>query len=382
MTQAAAQAEGSGAPGRWIVSRRVDLAIFLTPLVLATLTLPLYGHVRGGDIPLAVFVFVIIAFDVAHVWATIYRVYLDPVELRRRPVLYLASVPLFFVAAFRLHSYSATAFWTVLAYVAIFHFIKQLYGFVAIYRLRAGERAPFDYHLDKIAVWVGALGPVLWWHASPRRQFDWFNAGESFLVRLPPEIISDLTVVYGSVALVYVGRQLQVFVARRHFNAGKNLLMSATWLTWAVGIRMADSPIVSAAFLNLIHGIPFLVLVWLYCHRKWHGPASAAASASGARAIRWLSARSHVWAFYLLVFGLALLEEGLWDGLVWQHYLPTDLGVALPELSAPVTSLAVATLSLPQILHYFLDAFIWRFDGSNPNLRELVLGPPAPRPAA
>ena len=49
--------------------------------------------------------------------------------------------------------------------------------------------------------------------------------------------------------------------------------------------------------------------------------------------------------------------------------------IELPEMTATVTSLAVATLSLPQIMHYFLDAFIWRFDGSNPNLRELVLGP-------
>ena len=37
--------------------------------------------------------------------------------------------------------------------------------------------------------------------------------------------------------------------------------------------------------------------------------------------------------------------------------------------------LAVAALSTPQIVHYFLDARIWRFDGSNPGLREYLLGP-------
>lgn len=342
-------------------------------LVAALSLLPL-SLFRGPDIPLPVFLFVIVAFDVSHVWATLYRTYLDPAEIKRRPLLYLGSLPILFFVAFRLHSHGATTFWTVLAYVAIFHFIKQLYGFVAIYRLRAGERGAFDYHLDKLALWTGALGPVLVWHASPRRQFDWFNAGERFIAKLPPEIVADLMIVYYLVAAVYVARQVQIFVQRRHFNVGKNLIMVASWVSWAVGLRMASSPLVSAAFINLLHGIPFLAIVWVYSHRKWHGKGQK--HASGGKLLRVLTAKRSLALFYLLVFGLALFEEGLWDGFVWRHYLPEGLAARVPELSPLWMSLVVATLSMPQIVHYFLDAFLWKFDGSNPDLREHLLGVP------
>jgi len=363
--------------GGWLVSPRFDLAMFGVPLLLAAASLLPLSFLRGKDIPLPIFLFVIVAFDVSHVWATIYRTYLDPTEVKRRPWLYLGSIPILFLVAFRLHSYASEAFWTVLAYIAIFHFIKQLYGFVAIYRLRAGERGAFDYYLDKWTLWAGALGPVLVWHASPRRQFDWFNAGERFIAKLPPDIVSDLMFVYWVIAAVYVARQLQVFVQKRHFNVGKNLVMVASWISWGVGIGMADSPIISAAFINLLHGIPFLAIVWVYSNRKWHGK-DAPTAPSRTRWVRFLTARRHLALFYLLVFGLAIIEEGFWDGLVWRHYLPASLADSVPELAPWILSLAVATLSLPQILHYFLDAFIWKFDGSNPDLKKHLLGMPTP----
>ena len=36
--------------------------------------------------------------------------------------------------------------------------------------------------------------------------------------------------------------------------------------------------------------------------------------------------------------------------------------------------LVVPALILPQATHYVLDAWIWKFDGSNPRLREYLFG--------
>jgi len=44
------------------------------------------------------------------------------------------------------------------------------------------------------------------------------------------------------------------------------------------------------------------------------------------------------------------------------------------ELDPLAVSLATAILSLPQLVHYILDSYIWKFDGSNPGLREYLLG--------
>ena len=62
---------------------------------------------------------------------------------------------------------------------AVFHFIKQQAGFVALY-LRAGAEAPtaFDRRLCTAAVWAGTAGPVLYWHASLPRRFSWFMDGD------------------------------------------------------------------------------------------------------------------------------------------------------------------------------------------------------------
>jgi hypothetical protein len=349
----------------WIFSKHFDLAIFLIPLGLAALS-PL-SLLLGPmpHIPLWAFVLFIAAFDVAHVWATVYRTYLDHEELIRRWRLYLVPIPFFLYLSFQLHYHSSVLFWTILAYVAIFHFVKQNYGFVALYRVRKRERSTFDYRLDKWTVWVGALGPVLWWHATPMREFDWFNAGESFVLRLPLELMPLLNLIYGLTVVVYIGRQIQRKVCDGFVNPGKNLIMAAHFVTWAVGIRLTSHPLISAAFLNLFHGIPFIAIIWYYCNRKWEDGES---SARTSQLVQFLSRKKNWFLFFLVIFVPALVEETLWDWLVWERYLPQFLSISLPSLNHFALSVAVAVLSLPQIMHYYLDAYIWKFDGSNPDL--------------
>ncbi len=352
----------------WIFSKKFDLSIFLFPLALAALS-PLTLLLDPSDnLPLWAFLLVVVSFDVAHVWATLYRTYLDPIELRRRKMLYLLPIPIFFYISLRLHLYSPVLFWTLLAYVAIYHFITQNYGFLALYKMKKGERSTFDYHLDKWTLWMGALGPVLWWHATPDRVFNWFSAGESFIFRIDPAFIGDITAVYFGLLGLYTARQLYLWQVKRHFNPGKQIIMGGHYLTWGVGIYFTDNPLISAAFLNLFHGIPFLAMVWFYCNRKWRDPERKKRS----RVLAFLSQPKNWFWFYLLIFIPALLEETLWDSFVWQVYLPDILTTPLPGLNHFAISVLVALLSLPQILHYFLDGWIWKFNKSNPGLSEFL----------
>ena len=75
---------------RWLVSVWWDITIFAGPLILA-IGFSYFWWQSGSSekAPLWTFLFLIVAFDVAHVWATAYRTYLDPIEVRRRPQLYL-----------------------------------------------------------------------------------------------------------------------------------------------------------------------------------------------------------------------------------------------------------------------------------------------------
>jgi len=351
----------------WIVSRRFDIAIVAVPMLAALASLLTLDERWGSALPLWAFLLVIVAFDVAHVWATIYLTYMDREVRRRRPLLLWLTLLVAFVVAYRLHLHSASLYWTLLAYVAIFHFIKQHYGFIALYKLCGGERNSIDFYLDKWTLWVGALGPVLLSHATPMRQFDWFHAGEQFIATIDPSFRPEIIGAMVLFAMLYSARQVQLWVTERRFNIGKNMWMVCAWVSWSVGLSLSDHIFVSAAFLNLLHGIPFLALVWYRCNKRHEGRRSTSSPL-----LSWLSQRKNWLYFYGLVLGLAIIEESLWDGAVWRVYLPSLLPFETVQPEAVALSLWVAILSVPQIAHYYLDAWIWKFDKNNPDLIEVL----------
>ncbi len=133
--------------GTWLVSARWDVGGFGGSALLA-FGLLLFGRLTGalhGAVPAWAWIATVVFVDVAHVWATAYRVYLDPDEMRRRPALYLGLPLAAYAAGVALYSAgSASLFWRVLAYVAVLHFVRQQYGWVALYRRRLGVRSALD----------------------------------------------------------------------------------------------------------------------------------------------------------------------------------------------------------------------------------------------
>jgi hypothetical protein len=67
-----------------------------------------------------------------------------------------------------------------------------------------------------------------------------------------------------------------------------------------------------------------------------------------------------------VLVALAFVEEAGWDRLLW-HERVWLFGAGW-DVSGLAETLAVATLTLPQLTHYVLDGFIWR-RRLNPGLR-------------
>jgi len=378
-SEAAQAGESPPGPRRWIISPGVDLAMLGIPALFTLLALQLENP---REVPLWAFLFLVVAFDVAHVWATVYLSYLDTAALRRRRLLFLLPVPLTILVGFRLHLHSPILFWTLMAYVAIHHFVSQQWGFVALYKLRGQERGPLDRYLDKWTLYAGAFGPILLWHTYEHATFDWFGHGERFLFTLPPELRVDILAGMGAFAALYLARQAWQ-ASQGRLNVGKNLWMLAAWVSWSLGVAMVDHPLVALACINLLHGIPFLVLVWWRLRGNWGGRSSVDRAGSplvswvagsepkdaadAARQSRWVRRFGLLALFYVPLLVLGLAEEGLWEGLVWGNYLPR-----FREFSHAQLSLIVAVLATPQIVHYFLDAWLWKLDGSNPDFERAL----------
>src|SRR5947207_2938013 len=143
----------------WLFSARTDLTVFLGSALVSLLALWIGARagVLYGDTPDWAWVPAVLLIDVAHVWSTVFRVYLDKDEMRRRPVLYWA-VPLVGLAiGIALYSEGELVFWRVLAYTAVFHFVRQQYGWVALYRAKAGECDALGRWIDTLAIYAASV---------------------------------------------------------------------------------------------------------------------------------------------------------------------------------------------------------------------------------
>ena len=140
----------------WLFSQTIDLTVFLGSalLSLALLAVGWQLGVLNGESPEWTWVSAVLFIDVAHVWSTSFRVYFDKEEFKRRFRLYLL-VPVFgYAIGVALYSEGELVFWKALAAVAVFHFIRQQYGWVALYRRKLGETANWTWWIDAAAVYL------------------------------------------------------------------------------------------------------------------------------------------------------------------------------------------------------------------------------------
>ncbi len=353
---------------QWLVSARFDLAFFVAPplVAVAVLCASPASLFEQQELPVWAWVLLIPAIDVSHVYASLYRTYFDRGEFQRRKTLYCAVPALSFLAATIAYSVDALLFWRLLAYTAVWHFVRQQYGFLALYRRRRGERERAEARLDAALLYLATLYPLIYWHTHLPRRFVWFVDGD-FLPISAAGLASTAGWLYAAVAVVYIVKEGAKLLAGRAPSAGKNLLLLTTALTWYVGIVEYDSDY-SFTVTNVIpHGVPYVALVWIYCRRKW----------TGSQARGWLTVISRprwVVAFVGVLVALAFCEEGLWDLLVWGDH-PALFGGRNHVLSMADSTLlpfVVGLLAMPQATHYVLDGFIWKLNGDNPDLGRLL----------
>lgn len=334
-------------PYPWLFSAKTDLLTFGGSAVLALLLVVL-GWPLGWlekETPDWLWVVSVLLIDVAHVYATGFRVYFDRAELRRRAWLY-ALVPLLaFGIGAALYSEGASLFWRTLAYVAVFHFVRQQYGWVALYQAKAGEHDKLDRAIDRAAIYLATIYPLVFWHSHSRR-FSWFVRSDFFEVPVLAERV--LAPIYWTALGLYAGRSLFRAIRLRQSNPGKDLVVATTALCWYVGIVGLNSDYAFTVTNVITHGVPYMVLVaWFQSAGRAESSASPVNRQPG---WRW-------WQFLGLLWLLAYAEELLWDCGVW-HDRSWLFGPAWNV--GGWDQVLVPLLAVPQITHYVLDGFIWR----------------------
>ncbi|EMI56743.1 hypothetical protein [Rhodopirellula sallentina] len=353
-----------------LFSPAVDFLAFGGSALLALAMLPI-GAALGvlhADSPRWMWVTAILLIDVAHVYATGFRVYFDTDELRQRPWLYALTPLLAFLVGASIYSESVTVFWSVLAYLAVFHFIRQQYGWVALYRSREGDHERLGWWIDAIAIYMATVYPLIYWHTHLPRQFTWFTEGD--FLSLPTWIGVVAEPLYWASLAAYFGRSIYRGMRQGAWNPGKDLVVVTTAICWYVGIISLNSDYAFTVTNVIIHGVPYMVLIYWY---RWHRSSASRDSALGAAEVhavsRWKTAAGRLSLFLGAIWVLAYAEELLWDRGVWNEqdwlfgWATFGAGESNPTIGSRSSGFGfwlAPLLAVPQITHYVLDGFIWR----------------------
>ena len=347
---------------RWIHSRAFDWWCILAPQFIIALCLLLWSDSarRLGELPPWLWVVLIVGIDVSHVYSTIFRTYLDPRERARLPDLYKVFPVVAWVLGVVLYSYDPLYFWRAMAYLAVYHFVRQQYGFMMIYGSRNRTGSP---RLDKAAIYAATLYPLLYWHCHGR-DFHWF-VERDFLSFQAPTVADAGLLIYAAILVSYIVAEVRTYRSSRKVNIPKNALLLATAFTWWVGIVTFNNDIAFTATNVIAHGVPYLALIWLYKMKE----------ASLAHSPTILFRKSGIPIYLAALFTIAFIEEAFWDGFVWRDH--QQLFSWIWTIGAPSDSmlaLIVPLLVLPQFLHYVFDAFLWRLHAGDPQWKTVLLG--------
>jgi hypothetical protein len=353
----------------WIFSSRVDLLFIIGPaFIITALVLALQGTISTfNTLPPWLWLLLVVGVDVTHVYSTVFRTYFDSAEMEKRSTLYLLTPLVAWIVGCLLYSMGSMVFWRALAYLAVFHFVRQQYGLMMIYGRKEGPRFKW---LDKLAIYTATLYPLIFWHTH-ERNFDWFIEGDFF--RLESDVVALISLwIYSAIMLAYVLKEVWLQLRKYSFNWPRNLILLGTALSWLIGIVVFDNDIAFTAINVISHGVPYLALMWIY------GSNQAQLQQENSSVIYpWMAKifqRKLVVLYLLVLFTWAFVEENLWDVLVWhEHGSVLFLSEHISVISSEQTLIwLVPLLSMPQITHYVLDAFIWRMQTNDTNWKQIL----------
>ena len=331
----------------WIHNAKTDGWFILSPPFLILLIIFLFQkQIQGleNHYSFYTWLFLIVFVDVAHVYSTLFKTYFVKEEVQKKKLLYYGIPALSWILGLILYQFGSLTFWSVLALVAVFHFIRQQYGFMRIYA--RFEPDNWSKKIDEVAVYSATIFPMLYWFKTPRT-FTWFIENEFNWLQNIPDYRNFIAVLYFIILSVWVFKTIFEFVKLKKFNIPKIALISGTYLSWYFGIVYFNNDLVFT-FLNVIsHGIPYVALIYIREIKQKESQQLNKLSI--------FKSTFGVFLFVLIILGFALFEEFLWEVLIWREHFSFDFKISLNWFQFLVPLLVV-----PQLTHYLLDGFIWR----------------------
>jgi len=340
----------------WAGKAWIDIVFILLPPFACLAVIALFPQLfqNNKDLPDYWWVILILLVDVAHVYSTLYRTYFDKQALQKQRGLLLSIPFISFVAGVMVYSMNSMLFWSILAYVAVFHFIRQQYGFMRVYS-RKEQIDKWYKRIDSITIYAGTLFPIIYWHLTAPRNFNWFVSGDFFYFK-SAALLTACYAIYIVVLIVYLAKEIVLLVKHQQINIPRIALIVGTIVSWYFGIVYYNGDM-AFTLLNVVsHGIPYMALIWIY------GDKNYKQDSKGGIFLKIIFSKYGIAIFLAVIFLLAYIEEGLWDMTVWKEHANVFAAFKFVDVqvSDKLLNFFVPLLALPQITHYVIDGFIWK----------------------
>jgi hypothetical protein len=335
----------------WIISRREDLLWFQGSVLAGVALLALFAlaphldnesYVPGNFVIMTLFLWGAL-FDGTHVWGTYARSYLAPDASSHAALPGAWSWLILLVGpAIALIDYAvatpgpsqlAAAGWLfrgflMFAYLwAYWHLVRQHYGFLILYRRKAGDNSQGGARIDTLLLWTGCLYPYLRFSLTPAYAESGLPILVSGDVRDLACLALDITA--GSAFVLLLA--LMVSARWEPFNLGpKHLFLAIVIVFHCAVFAVLDNLLTITATLTIFHNLQYHRIVWHY--ERGHGRQPSG--------------------------GLApYLGLGVLLGVAW--YGPRVLGVALASQDL-IRNLLLGFGWSVAMHHYLVDGLIWR----------------------
>lgn len=340
----------------WLYNAPLESTLILLPAFLSTLAVWLLNP-YFTEVTALGWLLLVVLVDVSHVYSTLLKTYLKPGQNARRKTL-LWTLPLgIWIGGMLLYQLDILWFWRCIAYLAVYHFIRQQYGFYRIYA--RNENTPESIRFfDSLAIYSAAFLPVLMWHLRDDRDFYWMIK-DDFLLFPQPLLFRMVQVLFFLTCFAYILKELIFSLRSRSFNIPKNAIWLGTALSWYTGIIVLNGDLAFTLTNVLAHGIPYMALVYISEKKQ----QASRPKKQGLYEII-LRYRTGWIVFIAILFVAAWTEESLWNTFVWHEEdkkaVLDPAGLFSLQDMRGWWGVLVPLLIVPQVTHYLLDAYIWR----------------------
>jgi hypothetical protein len=333
----------------WIHKTKTDIAFILSPpfLILAIVFFcQSWLQSIEESHSFYTWLFLVVFIDVAHVYATLFKTYLVPKAFNEKRRLLISLPIICFMIGIVLFMLGSKVFWVTLAYVAVFHFIRQQYGFMRLYS-RNEAKTRFSVALDNLTIYAATGYPMLYWFMSPPRRYTWFMPNE-FFTYSNDRLLEVFGYVYILILLAYIAKVVYTFYKTNYFNIPKNAIVVGTALSWYFGIVYYNNDLIFTMLNIVSHGVPYMALIYLKEVKQ--------KKERGEGIMQYLNDYKGIIIYVAVLLVLAFSEEYIWEIMVWNEQFTLSDSMSFESWHF----LLVPLLVVPQFTHYVLDGFIWK----------------------